>query len=160
MHVLHDDAGHTLDLMQVRQAADLSSLVAAHFSSDSPTGLFRVSDTDPAAQQELLGGLRRHLPQRMAAAAEGPGHDGVISLEELQQALRDCHNGKAPGLDGLPYEVYKVLGEQLLPVLWGALRDIYLHGTPAEVQWAVGVIIPIFFFFSRERLQSETPHHP
>ena len=34
--------------------------------------------------------------------------EGEITLEELQQALKTTKNCKSPGIDGLPYEFYKV----------------------------------------------------
>lgn len=40
-----------------------------------------------------------------------------LSIEELSEALQDISNGKAPGLDGLPMEIYKTFAGKILPHL-------------------------------------------
>ena len=141
--VLRDASGIAYNLENVSSGADLSPLTSAHFSSASPTGLFRVGDVDPVAQQELLNGLDRKLSQAQALLAEGPNGDGTISAQCLQVALSECANGKAPGRDGLPYEVYKVLWIQLGPLLVAAMNDIFANGAGGS-EWAEGIILPIF----------------
>ncbi|MCA3501138.1 MAG: hypothetical protein IOC98_14125, partial [Rhodobacter sp.] len=86
----------------------ISAAAQAHFSSDSPAGLFRVGVVDAAAQAVLLDGLDRTLPGSLRDSTDALGQGGRMTEVELRAALGQCQNGKAPGLDGLPYEVYKV----------------------------------------------------
>ena len=49
----------------------------------------------------------------------------VISFQEILEALKSMKNSKAPGLDGLPVEVYKLLWKQLGPVFYEAICECY-----------------------------------
>ena len=127
----------------------ISAAAAAMYSSDSPTGLFRPSATDTAAQDTLLQHLRRRLPASLQQQAEGPDPDGRLTEEEVRAALAASANGKAPGSDGLPYEVYKVLWDPLGPLLLAAVTAAFDHepgqdGTAAAAalptSWLEGVI--------------------
>ncbi|PNH05108.1 Transposon TX1 uncharacterized protein [Tetrabaena socialis] len=109
-------------LAQADFSSTISRAATAHFSSDAPTGLFRPGAVDVPAQQTLLAQLRRTLPPELQQAAEGPAGDGSFVLSELAAALQGCAPGKAPGTDGLPYEVYKVLWPQLGPLLLAAVN--------------------------------------
>ncbi len=40
-----------------------------------------------------------------------------LSIEELSEALQDMSNGKSPGPDGLPMEIYKTFAGKILPHL-------------------------------------------
>lgn len=67
----------------------------------------------------------------------------AITLEELQLTSKVMPNNKAPGLDGLPTEIYKqygnVLFSQLLATLHAAYEDAI---SPASVREVIIVIIP------------------
>ena len=63
-----------------------------------------------------------------------------VTYEELKEIVKTCPNGKAPGLDGLPYELYKttfdVIGREFLEVVRAQLRNFALiesgkHGATA-----------------------------
>lgn len=62
--------------------------------------------------------------------------DEPLRLEELERALQQLPNEKAPGADGLPGEFYKVYSETLLPRLLTVFNDAlsqgYLPGSMAE----------------------------
>ena len=115
-------------------AADLSTsagmgrgyvTMLSHFSASSPTGLFRERPGDMAAQAALLATLPRTLPPPGPGAA-APG-DGLLTLADLTRALKATIQGRAPGLDGIPYEFYKALwpevGQHLCDVLNSAFLD-------------------------------------
>ena len=87
------------------------------YQSDSPFGLFRDRQVSVADQDALLSALPRRLAQDAAALGEGVEADGLLSVEELSLALAHARRGSAPGIDGLPYEVYRAFQEDLLPVL-------------------------------------------
>lgn len=48
-----------------------------------------------------------------------------LTLEELRRAVLEAPNNKAPGLDGLPSEVYKYYGDILLPELLKVLNHAW-----------------------------------
>jgi exonuclease III len=71
--------------------------------------------TDPGAQQEVLAAMsagRRLPPEQAAALAER-----VVQPAEVQRALRCAPSGRAPGLDGLPVELYRRHKEFFVPLL-------------------------------------------
>ena len=114
-----------------------------HFSGDSPTGLFSARATDPAAQATLLGSLQGRLTPEQASACEGPDGSGRLSAVELRQALDACARGKAPGVDGLPFEFYTTFWGQLEGPLLGALNEAFDDATdPAPLAaMLIGAII-------------------
>lgn len=69
-----------------------------------------------------------------------------VNYEELEEIVKSCPYGKAPGLDGLPYELYKktfdVIGKEFLEVVRAQLRNLALiesgkHGAtsiPSKVE--------------------------
>ena len=76
----------------------------AHFSGDSPTGMFRTCPTVPAAQHTLLAAVDRQLSPAEAAAMLGPSDDGRLHDSEVMGVFPLLPRGASPGLDGLPYE--------------------------------------------------------
>ena len=135
--------GQVLDMSTVSSGADLLHVTHSHYSSASPTGLFKVGTPDIAAQDELLAGLPRKLNAQQQREAEGPKHDGSITLACLTTALGVSEWGKAPGPDGLQYEVYKMLWLWVGPALAQALGDLFAHGAPGP-QWGQGLITLIY----------------
>ena len=81
-------------------------LLRAYSCGESADGLFAAQPVSHAAQDELLQALDRRLSQEAAAAGEGDLGDGSVSLAELEAAAKSLPRGKAPGLDGIPYEFY------------------------------------------------------
>ena len=125
----------------------------AFFSGASPDGLYAKRPVDLAAQDELLAAVDVRMSSDAAAACLGapqgapagqpmgpadaagpPGPPpappcappaGDISVEELEAALRRLPRGKAPGNDGLPYELYSALWPELGPRLCAVLNEAY-----------------------------------
>ena len=75
-----------------------------YYKGESANGLFAAQPVSHAAQGELLQALDRRLSPEAAAAGEGDLGDGSVSLAELEAAAKSVPRGKAPGLDGIPYE--------------------------------------------------------
>ncbi|KAJ9532455.1 hypothetical protein QJQ45_010516 [Haematococcus lacustris] len=94
-----------------------------HYSAAAPTGVYAAKAIDPAARATLLNCLTSRLTPAQARAAEGPGGDPMLSEEELGRALQGSAHSKAPGLDGLPMEVYDRLWPQLVGPLRAMLRE-------------------------------------
>ncbi len=143
LNTLVDIAGVQHNLEDVTTGAELSSLVEEYYSSDSPYGVYRPVVTDMAAQDRLLHHISRKLSAEQASAADGPNGDGSITIQCVQAALKECANGKSPGRDGLPYEVYKVLSSHLLEHLVRAANDVFFNGT-IDASFNEGVISLIY----------------
>ena len=132
---------------------NISAAAWAHYSSDSPTGLFRIGEVDEGAQEELLGHISRRLTEPLRLATEAQESLGLLTEVEIVAALSGSANGKAPGSDGLPYELYKALWKILGPHLLAALESTFnavgdLVGTAAAAQlpcsWLEGLISLIY----------------
>jgi exonuclease III len=69
-----------------------------------------------AAQQEVLQALQAaglHLP---AAEADALG-SATVTEEEVRKALKHSAPGKAPGMDGLPIDLYRKCADVFVPLL-------------------------------------------
>ncbi|PNW69773.1 hypothetical protein CHLRE_21g753147v5 [Chlamydomonas reinhardtii] len=140
----------------------VSAAAAAMYSSTSPTGLFRVQPVCTASQQQLLAAIDRKVPADLHAAAEGSG-DGALSDAELMAALAGSANGKAPGSDGVPYEVYKVFWALLGPRLCAAAAAAFVAAADAHdggemaaalpASWREGIITLIYKGKSLDRAE-------
>ena len=140
-------------------AADLSSLqgthraleiAVAHFSGDSPTGIFRRKEgVDASVRSTVLGRLGKSLTPARAAAAERPlclpgPPPSLPAKDELHNALLRCQRGKAPGLDGLPYEFYVALWQEVGPFLVEVFHDAFTSPLPDPLAPLLeGLICPV-----------------
>ena len=48
-----------------------------------------------------------------------------ISRNEVKVAISRMKNGKATGMEGIPVEVWKCLGEEGIDMLWDLMKGIY-----------------------------------
>ncbi|KAJ7900681.1 hypothetical protein B0H14DRAFT_2330907 [Mycena olivaceomarginata] len=89
--------------------------------------------------------------------AEYKEMDKELYIEDLEGALKLSHNGKAPGIDGLPYEFYKILDIlfrqskgtdnetfNIMGFLKDLYRDIEKFGIVASSKFNTGWMCPIF----------------
>jgi hypothetical protein len=118
---LHGNDGFVVHMHQVQSGLNFKNIVDTRYYSDLPTGLFRVGTTDISAQESLLSCIRCRLTPSQAVTFEGLNGDSTISVACLYKALKACANGRAPGRDGIPYEFYKFLWDELSPLLADAL---------------------------------------
>ena len=66
-----------------------------------------------------------------------------ISRNEVNVAISRMKNGKATGMDGIPVEVWKCLGEEGIDMLWDLMKGIY-EQEKIPTEWRDSVIIPIY----------------
>ena len=77
---------------------------------------------------------------------DGVPNEGVtpaINREEVEVALKGMKHGKAMGPDGIPVEVWKSLGEEVVDMLLDLLQKIFEQEKMPE-EWRDSVIVPIF----------------
>ena len=121
-----------VSLSSMHGTAAALSLAVDHFSSLSPTGLFRQRPSCPQARLALLQALPRRLTAEMASKCEGANGDGTLSLGDLSAALAAAGRGRAPGEDGLPYEVYMAFWPQLGQALVHVANDAFEGSTDPQ----------------------------
>ncbi|CAL8472191.1 g11733 [Coccomyxa elongata] len=103
-----------------------------YHSGYSATGLFAAHLVSEAAQVELLQAVDMFLPPEAAATAEGANGDGSMPAAELEAALRSLTRGKAPGMDGIPYEFYQRFWLALSQELTDVLHEAFItEASPA-----------------------------
>ena len=66
-----------------------------------------------------------------------------ISRNEVKVAISRMKNGKATGMDGIPVEVMKCLGEDGIDMLWDLMKGVY-EEEKIPTEWRDSVIIPIY----------------
>ena len=66
-----------------------------------------------------------------------------ISRNEVKVAISRMKNGKATGMDGIPVEVWKCLGEEGIDMLWDLMKGIY-EQEKIPTEWRDSVIIYIY----------------
>lgn len=65
-----------------------------------------------------------------------------LTEEELLEALAHTQNGKAPGADGLPSEVYKRYTAQLIPTLLRVYNEAFITGNlPPSMNEAIIIVL-------------------
>ena len=113
------------------------TILRDYYSGASETGLFAAHPVSAQAQAELLQAVDMVLPPEATAAAEGANGDGSMPAAELEAALRSLPRGKAPGMDGIPYEFYQhfwpALGQELTDVLHEAFTTDASPALPASL---------------------------
>ncbi|KAL1750259.1 hypothetical protein FB107DRAFT_224186 [Schizophyllum commune] len=103
--------------------------------------------------EQALTALDAKVTEDQAAALEQP-----ISYEEIDTALRFAKNKSAPGLDGIPYEFWKVVHARfkedsrhddretfdVIYLLLEAYRDIQYNGLSEASGFADGWMCPLY----------------
>ena len=103
---------------------------------------------------EILSGIRAKVTTRSKEMLAEQ-----ISEEEVREAIRRTNNEKAPGLDGIPIELWRSLDEQYMAskknsnadkkcdivwILTQVFQDIELHGVEAGTDFHEGCMCPIY----------------
>ena len=67
-----------------------------------------------------------------------------MAKDELHSALKRCQRGKAPGLDGLPYEFYVATWQEVGPFLVQVFQDAFVSAADAPLEELLeGLICPV-----------------
>ena len=113
-HSVHDPGG----------VAKVGDLLSAYFDGQAG-GLFAPGNVSVAAQDLLRAAVDRFVPAEEALHCMGPSLDGTVTLACLAAALEGTAGGKAPGSDGLSFEVYKVFWEALSQPLADCFNEAF-----------------------------------
>lgn len=102
--------------------------------------------------QEVLGNLKSQTTAEQKRILETK-----LSESDIVQALRACENFKAPGLDRVPYELWKVLQDRnteakrldrpafdIVKVLTTVYNDIESHGVAEKTHFAEAWMCPLY----------------
>ena len=115
----------------------MAQLVSCHWATIS-----KAADVDDAAVQQVLGALQAsglRLGQEEAAALGAI----KVSVDEVRMALKHSAPGKAPGLDGLPVDLYRKCADVCAPLLALLYTAIGVLGD-VPVGFLDGVVIVIY----------------
>ncbi|KAI4519172.1 DNase I-like protein, partial [Schizophyllum commune Loenen D] len=96
---------------------------------------------------------------------------GLPQLEELEEALKFSKNGSAPGLDGIPYEMWKVLNDRfiedsrhegrpvfdVLALILAAFQDVHMYGVRAGTGFTDGWMCPLYKKNERTKISNYRP---
>ena len=102
----------------VREGSKLARMMAEYFAAISAEHA-----GDGSAVDQVLGAVRQHATPLDAETAAAAGQ-AVVEVEEVAAALKRMQPGTAPGLDGLPPEVWRRGGAgatELLAALFTAI---------------------------------------
>ena len=93
--------------------------------------------------QDVLGMTTGRRPPGDNDGVPNKGVTQGISRNEVKVAISRMKNGKATGMDGIPVEVWKCLGEEGIDMLWDLMKGIY-EQEKIPTEWRDSVIIPIY----------------
>ena len=96
--------------------------------------LYTKKDVRDAAVSDLVNDLPKLTDQ------EANQLEGLLTLDEISESLKNMKNGKSPGSDGFPAEFFKVFWKQLGGFVLRSLNEGFLNGEMSTTQ-KEGVII-------------------
>ncbi|KAL7280530.1 hypothetical protein ACG7TL_005462 [Trametes sanguinea] len=137
-----------------RDPKKMAEVAKCHYDSVQEDRENAVSgDAREVAIEEALRHLTARVPEQHKEEMQR-----VLEYEDCELAIHHAKPGTAPGLDGIQYEVWKVMHARfiedrrhegrecadVLMILTEALRDVQRHGVEAGTGFAEGWIIPVY----------------
>ena len=133
----------------INRSSDMAELARCYYENLQQKDL-SPPDIRNEAIEDVLSKVNARLPED-----EKDKLDQNISLEEVSSTLKDLPNGKATGLNGLPYEFWKWLGpipikradgdpSNLNECLHAVFLDIQRHGVAPGTNFTEGWICPLY----------------
>ena len=133
----------------INRSSDMAELARSYYENLQQKDL-SPPDVRVAAIDNVLSKVHTSLPED-----EVEKLDQKITLEEVSLTLKDLPNGKATGLDGLPYEFWKWLGPTPInradgdpsnfnECLHEVFLDIQHHGVAPDTNFTEGWICPLY----------------
>lgn len=127
----------------------IAGRVAQFFAEVSARKPSKGTAQQQLAQEAVLQAVHQHAARFTASEAQAMG-DSSVTEAQIRAAMRHLPSGKAPGLDGIPVQLYRRFAAALLPVLsalytaigtlqqtppgflMGALKPLPKKGDPAD----------------------------
>jgi uncharacterized membrane protein YgcG len=116
----------------------IATATAHHWASVSA-----APDTDPQAQQEVLGALDTTASPRLDDHLRAPLGHRTVTATEVERALKKMRRGTSPGLDGIPLEFYSHCSSTLSPILARLFTALWTLEQPPR-NFHLGVITVLF----------------
>ena len=123
--------------------------------ADFWAGLSADAAADPAAQQEVVAAVAAHTPPVQPEEADAVGAADVLPAE-VGRALKKARPGRAPGPDGLPVEMYRMLRDVMVPLL-ARLYSIIGATQQTPPGFLLGAVTSIFKKGSRTVVSNYRP---
>ena len=90
-------------------------------------------------RQNISLSVLEEIPQRRICTEL----DGMPTLDEVRKCMKNLKNGKSPGVDGLPAELFKYGGEALNLRLHELLCHVWQH-EEVPTEWKESLIVTIY----------------
>ena len=152
----------------VTKSKDMAALARDYHNALQTADCPPMDDTRAAVTQEVLGFLntRASLDDTQQLRLEAD-----ISYDDVLDSLRIAANGKAAGIDGLPYEFWKTLhnryraptasspekGVNVALALHSVFSDVSAHGVLAGTGFAKGWLCPLYKKHDRANIANYRP---
>lgn len=91
-------------------------------------------------QEDIIIGVLNEVSIPILSEDHVQALDAVITLEEIQDTIKNLKSNTIPGRDGFTIEFYKTFTTQLSPVLQDLYKECML-GKPLPPSWALAKII-------------------
>ena len=109
--------------------AAMDAAIADYFTG--PQGVFATPHAHAGHSAAVLASVEHTVPPQLHSLVAGPDGDGSVTVACVLEALKACPPGKAPGSDGLPYELFTALGDCLLEHMVAACNEALSAGAGA-----------------------------
>ncbi|KAJ3474750.1 hypothetical protein NLI96_g12277 [Meripilus lineatus] len=126
-------------------------------------------DEDRTARENTMKNQLKNIETKLSDESQN-AMNRHISESEIETAIMSMENGKATGLDGIPYELWKRLmlthtklkdtkrkAVNIKKILGRVFNDIATHGTHEDSNFADGWICPIFKKKDRAEITNYRP---
>lgn len=150
----------------VQRSDKMSELARDYYDSLQREGLSPTSEREEALESTLNAIMIRLSPLNKQELAKS------LTKENIEEVLKLLPNGKAPGIDGIPYEFWKWLQEKsktiprkrgedppfdLTECLTAVFNDIEINGVVKDSGFSEGLLYPLYKKNDRREIANYQP---
>lgn len=143
----------------------MAEIARDYHNSLQQEGINQHIDADGQVKDVLDNVTKKVTPNEKTKLAEN------IKQEEVRQAIKDLPNRKAPGIDGIPHELWKALSEKceaqkrsknpkifdIVAVLTKVYNDIEREGVVESTGFSKGWMCPLYKKKDRSDINNYRP---